>query len=130
MGVGSTDSCEFRWMVGCGCPCNPLPHPYIIISIYIPLVVPTTPPSSPLRMNSVNVEQSYRGILARADSIDARRAAGLEESITSLSRQRYASLRHDDNILGSYLNGDAIEGVETVTEETDVSETTRYTYCV
>ena len=81
-------------------------------------------------MNSVNVEQSYRGILARADSIDARRAAGLEESITSLSRQRYASLRHDDNILGSYLNGDAIEGVETVTEETDVSETTRYTYCV
>lgn len=71
------------------------------------------------------VEQSYRNILTRQDSIDARRAAGLEESITSLGRQRYTSLHRDDQILGSLVGNHAYpeESLQiTGTEETDVRE--------
>ena len=68
------------------------------------------PPRSPVRMDSIN-EQTYRGILYRQDSSDARRTAGiLEESITAYSRHRYASNSKDDNLLNSLAISGYIEG--------------------
>lgn len=77
-------------------------------------------------MNSIPAEQpTYRGILARMDSIEAHRAAGLEESITSLSRQRYISnsLHRDDNILGSLVAHGYVDKDDTAKgkDEVDVS---------
>lgn len=86
---------------------------------------------SPTRMDSIT-EQTYRSILVGGDSVDARRAAGLEfESITSLTRQRYASLHRDDNLLGSlveaqdYIEGDSLylqNAPNGNKDEVDVSE--------
>ena len=99
-------------------------HAHHVPTSLSPPTVIATPPSSPLRLNSVPVEQSYRGLLTRMDSIDARRAAGLEESISSLSRQRFTSLHRDDQILGSLVEAHAYpeESLQIAgTEETDVS---------
>lgn len=90
-------------------------------------VTASLPPSF-MRMDS-NTEPSYRSMLNRVESIDARRAAGLEESITSLNRQRYTSLRRDD-MLGSlvetqgYIDAGSLYSVPsqsslTVNEEVD-----------
>lgn len=53
-------------------------------------------------MDSIN-DQTYRGILQRGDSYDARRAVGLEDSITAFSRHRYTSHSKDDNVLSSLV---------------------------
>ena len=64
---------------------------------------------------------TYRAML-RMDSIEARRAAGLEESITSMSRQRYtSSLHRDDNILGSLVTHGYVDAEDPPKDEVDVS---------
>lgn len=90
------------------------------------LTVPSMPPpTASLRMNSIT-EQTYRSILARQESIETRRTAGLEESITSLTRQRYTSLHRDDNILGSLVETHAYLAHSDASlngkDEVDVSE--------
>ncbi len=71
--------------------------------ISIPSTVASLPPTS-LHHGSVT-DLAYRRILNRGDSIVARRATGLEESITSVGRQRYTSLNRGNNLLGSVVEG-------------------------
>ena len=82
-------------------------------------------------------DYTYRSILNRADSVEARRAAGIEDSITSVTRQRYASLNRNENFLGSlvetqgYLEGNSLYSVPSKTslngkDEVDVSNSVVY----
>ena len=61
-----------------------------------------TPLMSPARFGSIK-DLTYRRILSREDSIDHRRATGVEESITSLTRQRFTSMRNEDNFMTSLV---------------------------
>lgn len=74
---------------------------------------------APQRLDSIN-DQQYRGILCRGDSIDPRRAVGLEDSVTAFTRHRYTSYTshsRDDNMLSSlvvtqgYLEGGSLYSV-------------------
>ena len=83
----------------------------------------------PVRMDSGTY--TYRSILNRTDSVEARRAADIEDSISSVTRQRYTSLNRNDNFLGSlvetqgYLDGGSLYSAPSQTslskDEVDVS---------
>ncbi len=57
---------------------------------------------SPVHMDPTS-SLTYRSILNRSDSVDAYRAANIEDSISSITRQRYTSLNRNDNFLGSIV---------------------------